>query len=410
MRRRARTLNSPMAPKPNPPRPKGDGKAKPPAATQPSATAQSKKNQDAMSDGPSSMAGARRGREALAAEPDAVLTTPPDDTESPATAQPPATPSQLQNPQSGPSSPSHRPHKHRPSALSPASQQPVSNPAPPPHAPDGQQPPEAPEPSEGSTAASLTEQFAHLVPTSLSDAVAPNVQSTTQPAVLDPSQAPPDARAASSPSIFQATISNTGSQYATMADRLRMAAIPGHVATATGPPSAKHAAEMRVSGAPTAPAMYRHPPGTSGAIRIDPAVPAVLSASERQPTPQEAADLFLEEQAQRQRDVALRRQGKQPAPPQQPPAAPESSDEPPPLAAADAMEEEDPSQLMPPPPVPPQRIRRTDPTQPPRPHPQVSVSILIARQRWLGYIHHRLPPPPPLIWAWGIINPDMIDD
>ena len=356
------------------------------------------------------MAGMRRGREALATEPDATQTTPPVNTEPSATAQPPAVPSQPPNQLAGPPSPSHRrPHKQRPSAHSPASQQLASNPAPPPHAPDEQQPPAMPEPSEGSTTASLTEQFAHLVPTLLSDAAAANAQTATQPAVLASSQAPPDARAASTPSVFQATISNTGSSYATMADRLRQAAEPGRVATATGPLSAKKTAELRVSGAPTAPALYRHPPGTSDAIRIDPAVPAAPSATEFQHTPQEAADLFLEAQAQRQRDAALRKQSKQPMPPQQPPAAPEPADEPPPPAEEDAMEAEDSPPSMPPPPAP-QRIRRTDPEQPPRPHPQVSTSILLARQQWLGYLHYRLPPPPPLIWAWGIINPEMIDD
>ena len=121
--------------------------------------------------------------------------------------------------------------------------------------------------------------------------------------------------------------------------------------------------------------------------------------------------MFLAEQAQRQREAALRKQGKQPKPPQLPPAAPETADEPPPLTevAEDAMDADDP----PPPPMPPPPVPtrfRPNSGQPQRPHPQVSTSILIARQRWLGYIHHRLPPPPPLIWAWGIINPDMIDD
>ena len=398
-----------MAPKPNPPRPKGDGKSKPPATPQPPATAQSKKPQSDMSDAPPSMAGMRRGREALAAELDATQTTPPVTTEPPANAQPPATPSQHQEQMSGPPSPSRRPHKQRPDARSPASQQPASGAAPPPHAQSDQEPPVMPEPSEVSSTASLTVHFANLVPTPLSDAAAANAQPTVQPATLAQDQAPPDARAASSsPQVFQATTSNTGSSYASMADKLRMAALPGHMAAAIGPLSAKKAAELRVSSAPAAPTAYRHPPGTSDAVRVDPAGP---SGPERQPTPQEAADMFLAEQAQRQREAALRKQGKQPKPPQLPPAAPETADEPPPLTevAEDAMDADDP----PPPPMPPPPVPtrfRPNSGQPQRPHPQVSTSILIARQRWLGYIHHRLPPPPPLIWAWGIINPDMIDD
>ena len=236
MRRRAYTLNSYMAPKPNPPRPKGDGKGKPPAATQPPAAAQSKKSQDAMSDEPPSMAGARRGREALAAELDATQTTPPANTEPPANAQPPATPSQHQEQMSGPPSPSHRPQKQRPDARSPASQQRASGAAPPSHAQSDQEPPVMPEPSEVSSTASLTVHFANLVPTPLSDAAAANAQPTIQPATLAQDQAPPDARAASSsPRVFQATTSNTGSSYASMADKPRTAARPGHMAAAIGP-------------------------------------------------------------------------------------------------------------------------------------------------------------------------------
>ena len=166
---------------------------------------------------------------------------------------------------------------------------------------------------------------------------------------------------------------------------------------------AREAALTRVSSSAVPPHQYRNPPGVATAIlaATDPSFPADPTPAEARAAEQAAAAQKEQEARNRaalQASAAALAAEAPPAPPEQSTSAGQSSGQP---------------SGQPPPNQPPQdyRIpRNTNPNVYPTPTPEVRTSILLARQQWLGYLHYRLPPPPPLIWAWGIISPEMIDD
>ena len=183
------------------------------------------------------------------------------------------------------------------------------------------------------------------------------------------------------------------------------------VVTAMG---AKEAALSRLSAEVVPPQQYRMPAGSATAIPVQ-TTPPVPSAdptpAEAQAKEREAAEQAAARKAQAaQSRAAIQAAAATLAAAQTQPSTSDATAGQPPVHQPPPLPLPSGSAAPPVPPLPYRIPKNNNPTVHPVPTPEVRASILIARERWLGYLHYRLPPPPPLIWAWGIINPEMIDD
>ena len=183
------------------------------------------------------------------------------------------------------------------------------------------------------------------------------------------------------------------------------------VVTAMG---AKEAALSRLSADVVPPQQYRMPAGSATAIPVQTA-PSVPSAdptpAEAQAKEREAAEQAAARKAQAaQSRAAIQAAAATLAATQAQPSTSDANAGQPPVHQPPPLPLPSGSAAPPVPPLPYRIPKNNNPTVHPVPTPEVRTSILLARQQWLGYLHHRLPPPPPIIWAWGIINPEMIDD